>query len=444
MDPFFGRVIFALAMTLAGGVLAAWVTPHGEGNDLWVAAGAGAGCAVATLWDRWKGLRVLQWVRERSHERPPAVRGFWAELAYRIEKAIKTERDLLMQEQLKAREFLQAIEASPNGVMLLRSDFRIDWCNQVSADHFGIDPVRDHLQHLTHLVRDPQLVAHIEQAQWDQPVEIPRPRTPGTLSVLFRGYGSGLFLVLSQDVTERDRIEAMRRDFVANVSHEIRTPLTVVAGFLETLCEHTAMSPQDHRRALELMTQQTQRMQSLVADLLSLAELEGSPRPPMDRWHDGQALIQKALSNTQALSAGAHRIVGTDAVAWQVSGDEQELQSAVMNLLTNAVRYTPAGGRIELKFSVSGDGSGHLEVIDNGPGIAREHLPRLTERFYRTDVGRSRASGGTGLGLAIVKHVMQRHGGAVEIESQEGAGSTFRLVLPAYRVQYGSAQQEHT
>jgi two-component system phosphate regulon sensor histidine kinase PhoR len=240
-------------------------------------------------------------------------------------------------------------------------------------------------------------------------------------------------LLLSQDITERERAEAMRRDFVANVSHEIRTPLTVLAGFVETLAELPLTEP-ERRRVLGLMAQQTARMQALVGDLLMLAQLEGSPRPGADRWLPLATLLQRSLADAVALSAGRHLIVPRGVSDVEVAGTEGELLSAVGNLLGNAVRYTPEGGRIELGWGRQEDGRAFIEVSDTGPGIAREHLPRLTERFYRVDGSRSRDTGGTGLGLSIVKHVVQRHGGEIDIDSEIGKGSTFRLLLPALRV----------
>jgi two-component system phosphate regulon sensor histidine kinase PhoR len=225
----------------------------------------------------------------------------------------------------------------------------------------------------------------------------------------------------------------MRRDFVANVSHEIRTPLTVLSGFVETLAS-LSLRPDEHQRVMHLMEQQTGRMQALVADLLTLAQLEGSPRPQVDRWVPVSALLERALADAQSLSAGRHQIVMAPSQAAEVAGNLTELHSALGNLVTNAVRYTPTGGRIELRWTRREDGSGLFEVQDNGPGIAREHLARLTERFYRVDSGRSRETGGTGLGLAIVKHVIQRHGGEILIDSEPGKGSVFALTLPAARV----------
>jgi two-component system phosphate regulon sensor histidine kinase PhoR len=257
------------------------------------------------------------------------------------------------------------------------------------------------------------------------------------LSVLVRPYGDGMKLVLSQDITERERTEAMRRDFVANVSHEIRTPLTVLAGFVETMAG-LPLTDVERQRVLSLMQQQTDRMQALVGDLLTLAKLEGSPRPAADRWVSVAGVMRKAHADAQALSNGRHRIEidgGEDA---EVAGSEPELFSAVGNLLNNAVRYTPDGGVIQLRWVWRSDGGASLEVHDGGIGIAREHLTRLTERFYRVDGSRSRDTGGTGLGLSIVKHVAQRHGGEIDIHSELGKGSSFRLVLPAMRVRRAS------
>jgi two-component system phosphate regulon sensor histidine kinase PhoR len=240
-------------------------------------------------------------------------------------------------------------------------------------------------------------------------------------------------LVISQDMTERERSEAMRRDFVANVSHEIRTPLTVLSGFLETM-RNLPLTEVEQKRVITLMTQQAERMGNLVGDLLTLAQLEGSPRPAADKWVRVASLFGQVEAEARALSAGRHTIAFAAAGDAQVAGIESELQSAIGNLVSNAVRYTPDGGRIDVAWKRVDNGSGEIVVTDSGRGIAREHLSRLTERFYRVDGSRSRESGGTGLGLAIVKHVIQRHGGELGVASEVGKGSTFRLVLPAARV----------
>ena len=339
--------------------------------------------------------------------------------------------------RLELGQFLSAIEASPNGVLMLDAQEHILWCNRVAADHFSIDPKRDLQQRITNLVRAPTFVAYLQASRYGEPLILDNGRGPGTLSIIVREYGDGMRLVLSQDVTERDRSEGMRRDFVANVSHEIRTPLTVLSGFIETL-QSLPLTAAERERVLVLMTQQTQRMQLLVADLLSLAQLEGSPRPAADRWVSLDSLLLRIAADAQALSAGRHRLHVMAVTGMEIAGRESELLSGVGNLVSNAVRYTPAGGEIEAVWRLLEDGSGELTVVDTGPGIAREHIPRLTERFYRVDGSRSRETGGTGLGLSIVKHVMQRHGGELMVQSEIGKGSRFRLVFPAARIRHAS------
>ncbi len=395
--------------------------------------GALAGSLLSTTLDRRRGERLLAWLRGPLDTPAPRDGGFWGELAYRAERGL-IQRDRRVQaERDKLAQFLSAIEASPNGVLLLDEHDQIEWCNKVAAEHFGLDPVRDRQQRVTNLVRAPAFVAYLQEGRYGQPVTYPNPRSQGTLSVLVKSYGHGLRLVLSQDITERERADAMRRDFVANVSHEIRTPLTVLAGFVETLASLPLSEP-ERARVLGLMQQQTERMQALVADLLTLAQLEGSPRPSAEGWLTAQGLLARAQAEAEALSGGRHALRFEPAPGVEIAGASGELQSALGNLVGNAVRYTPAGGQIEVHWFDGPDGGGGFEVRDSGPGIAREHLPRLTERFYRVDTGRSRETGGTGLGLAIVKHVMQRHGGEIEIESEPGHGSRFRLRLPALRV----------
>jgi two-component system, OmpR family, phosphate regulon sensor histidine kinase PhoR len=391
--------------------------------------------------DSRRGQSLMDWLRGPQSTQAPRDSGFWGEMAYRTEKALRQRDDVIRVEQDRLSQFLSAIEASPNGVMMLDESEQIQWCNSVAAMHFGLDPQRDRLQRITNLVRMPAFVAHLQSGQFDDAVIFngPGPGVSGqgktSLSVLIRPYGDGMKLVLSQDITERERADAMRRDFVANVSHEIRTPLTVLAGFVDTF-QRLSLSEIEKNRMLFLMQQQTDRLQALVGDLLALAKLEGSPRPAADRWLGVASLMQRAHGQAAALSAGRHVIElegGDDA---EIAGNDSELLSAASNLLSNAVRYTPDGGRIHMRWSWRADGGAELEVSDTGMGIAREHLPRLTERFYRVDGSRSRDTGGTGLGLAIVKHVVQRHGGEIDIQSEVGKGSRFILTFPALRVRH--------
>jgi two-component system, OmpR family, phosphate regulon sensor histidine kinase PhoR len=378
--------------------------------------------------------RLRKWLRSAQTQPAPRDTGFWGETGYRVEKALRAREQEASAERLRLQQFLAAIDASPNGVLLLDGADRIEWCNARAADHFGLDPERDRRQLVTNLLRAPAFVQYLEGGAYDMPLEMPSPRGHATIQALVRPYGSGQKLLLSQDVTDRERMDSMRRDFVANVSHEIRTPLTVLAGFVDTLAS-VPLSAIEQPRVLALMRQQTQRIQSLVDDLLTLAQLEGSPRPSSAQWLQGDALVARVVADAELLSAGRHEWCLDQQPNVEVAGIDGELTSAMANLLGNAVRYTPDGGRIEVGWRVrASDGCAVFEVKDNGIGIAREHLPRLTERFYRVDGSRSRDTGGTGLGLAIVKHVAQRHGGELEMASEPGKGSVFRLVLPAARV----------
>ena len=434
-----------LALIALAGLLVGFIAGDAAAGVLGGALLALAGLGVQQA---WRGRQLLEWLRGAQQQGAPRDTGFWGELGYRIERALRDEDLALVEEKLRLKQFLAAIEASPNGVMLLDASDQIEWCNSVAAEHFGLDPQRDRRQRVTNLVRTPAFVTHLGEGQFDEPVVFASPTGQATLSVLVRPYGAGLKLLLSQDITERERSDAMRRDFVANVSHEIRTPLTVLAGFVETLAQ-LPLSESERRRVLAMMEQQTNRMQALVGDLLTLAQLEGSPRPAPDRWVaqlEGSPrpapdrwvalgpILQRAAQDAMALSAGRHAIELQGGEDTELAGSEAELLSAVSNLCNNAVRYTPEGGLITLRFLRRDDGTAELAVSDTGIGIAREHLPRLTERFYRVDGSRSRDTGGTGLGLSIVKHVVQRLGGEIEVQSEPGKGTTFRLVLPALRV----------
>jgi two-component system phosphate regulon sensor histidine kinase PhoR len=436
------RILASVLAMLAGGVVGLVI---GRANAPALGLLFGGGCAVAAIavFDTLRGYRLINWLRGSQEEQAPRDAGFWGELGYRVERSLRTREQSAARERTRLAQFLSAMEASPNGVMLLDAGDQIEWCNSLAADHFGLDPQRDRRQRVTNLVRAPAFVAYLQQGQFIEPVHMPEPRGKGTLSVLVRRYGDDMKLVLSQDITERERSEGMRRDFVANVSHEIRTPLTVLSGFIETMA-NLPLTEVERRRVLTLMAQQTQRMGTLVNDLLTLAQLEGSPRPNADHWLPLQPLLIQVEADAKALSAGRHTLVIPHVTEAQIAGAPSELLSAITNLVNNAVRYTPEGGRIEVSWRLLADGAGELAVTDTGPGIAREHLSRLTERFYRVDGSRSRDTGGTGLGLSIVKHAIQRHGGELDIQSEPGKGSSFRLIFPAARVRSGAVSDERS
>jgi two-component system phosphate regulon sensor histidine kinase PhoR len=437
------RVAGALVAVVIGAGLGWFVGSLARWPMLGALGGVAFFVGLVTLRDAWRGRRLMRWLRGAQDTPAPRDAGFWGELGYRVERALRLREGQVAQEQIRLNQFLSAIEASPNGVMMLDASEQIAWCNSQAADHFGIDPERDRLQRVTNLVRAPAFVAYLQRSSFDDAVVFSSPRGRATLSVLVRPYGEGMKLVLSQDITEHERTDAMRRDFVANVSHEIRTPLTVLAGFVETL-DTVSLTANEKSSVLNLMKQQTDRIQSLVDDLLTLAQLEGSPRPDAERWVTLDRLLSSLLADAQALSAGRHRISLVAQPGCQVAGVEAELASAMSNLVGNAIHYTSDGGAIDMAWRVrDSDGRGEFEVRDSGIGISKEHLPRLTERFYRVDSSRSRDSGGTGLGLAIVKHVIQRHGGDLDVQSEPGKGSSFKLVFPAARVRVAALTAMH-
>jgi two-component system phosphate regulon sensor histidine kinase PhoR len=322
----------------------------------------------------------------------------------------------------------------PDGVVIMDSDDRIEWCNPLAEEHLGIELPRDRGQQLTYLMRHPQFLDWLANESYERPLVLRNARSEGR-SLLFRlvRYGSREKLVVSRDITLLDKAERVRRDFVANVSHELRTPITVISGFLETLEDNEDMDRQSTMRAISLMRSQAERMQHLVEELLTLSRLESDLGAPPGDEFDVRVLVELLGRETEQLSQGRHRILLNIEAEGRLVGSRSELHSAFGNLASNAVRYTPAGGEIELSWRMH-DGSGVFCVRDSGIGIAPEHIPRLTERFYRVDKSRSRETGGTGLGLAIVLHVLTRHQGRLEIDSQPGRGSRFSATLPPERI----------
>jgi two-component system phosphate regulon sensor histidine kinase PhoR len=433
------RFLSFLMVQLTGAALGWWL-------GRWPAACAGAVMAASLWWgiDLLRARRMLNWLREGELARLPRLRGLWGEMSDRLRRLLRRQELLVQASDLRLQEFLQAIQASSNGVVLLDADGRIEWCNQMAASHFGIDGERDRLQHIGNLVRDPGFAAYYAQPDRSAGAVLAGPGDsagrPVRLAVRLHAYGEGKRLLLSNDVTALEQAEAMRRDFVANVSHEIRTPLTVLTGFVETL-QSLPLDEAERARYLELMSQQAARMQGLVSDLLTLSRIEGSPPPSKSEWTPLDELMARCEDEGRALSAlltagqGAGHVLRFDHTPGAaLAGSRTELLSAMSNLVSNAVRYTPAGGSITVVCMVLAGGRAEFSVVDSGPGIAPEHLPRLTERFYRVDRSRSRETGGTGLGLAIVKHVVQRHGAELRIQSTLGRGSRFAIDFPPQRV----------
>jgi len=425
------------------GAIAGWLLVYRADGLVAALMGSLLGAAVWFVLDCMRARKTLQCLRFEESCGDQRNSGVWGELLERAGRLFRSKDRARQEAESRLQDFLSALQASPSGVVLLDSHRSIEWCNQTAAAHFGLDLGRDLQQNIGNLVRDPGFAAYLAGRSFDHELLMPArhdtPNRPMRLSVQIHPYGGGRLLLLSHDVTALEQAEAMRRDFVANVSHEIRTPLTVLAGFVETL-QTLELSDTERQDYLKLMAQQAARMQSLVNDLLTLSRLEGSPVPNTDTWTSARLLMQgleqeaRALSTLVCGSAVPQQLHFACPFDGQLAGIFSELHSAMGNLVSNAVRYTPPGGRIHVGLCALADGQLLFEVRDSGPGIASEHLPRLTERFYRVDRSRSRETGGTGLGLAIVKHVTQRHGAELTIDSKLGQGSRFSILFPAMRV----------
>jgi two-component system phosphate regulon sensor histidine kinase PhoR len=391
---------------------------------------------------RWRDVRefrkLRRWASQPRLSDPPEATGAWGDvfnLLHRHRRATLRRRRELAQLMVRSRRGAQAL---PYGVAVLDADFRLDWCNDAAHEHLGIDPERDRKQPIVNMVRSPEFVEYLRVADFSEPARFASPDGRRTLSIQIVSFGDEEHLLLSQDVTGAARVEAMRRDFVANVSHELRTPLTVLAGFLETI-QDLKLDASRVRDYVGLMAPQAERMKRLIDDLLMLSALEHAPPPPDAERVPLGPLLARVRAEAEALSAGKHRVSLEIEGAHDLLGAESELASAFVNLVSNAVRYTPEGGEIRLRWR-SGEGGGEFTCEDSGIGIDPEHLPRLTERFYRVDRGRSRESGGTGLGLSIVKHALARHQAALVIESTPGKGSRFVARFPGARL--APAQQK--
>jgi two-component system, OmpR family, phosphate regulon sensor histidine kinase PhoR len=448
------RWVIFTASTLTGAALGWWAAAT-DG----LGPGVLLGGFIWLLLDSLYVARLLSWLRTEQSNEPPAVMatalpflpGVYGEFADRIRRLLKTRDQQYQESQARLDEFLAAMQASPSGVVLLDAQGRIEWCNQTATQHFGFDAQRDVLQHITNLVREPAFGAYMASGNLSPGVVVSgylsSPARSVKLSVHVHVYGKGRKLLLSRDITAVEQAEAMRRDFVANVSHEIRTPLTVLSGFIETL-QTLPLKEAERTRYLALMAQQSQRMQTLVIDLLTLSRLEGGPIPGANDWVSTSALFAQGEQEARALSSvlapRGQQLAFEPGPACEIAGIHTELYSAMSNLVSNAIRYTPEHGQVQVHWALLDDGRGEFQVKDTGPGIAAEHLPRLTERFYRVDRSRSRETGGTGLGLAIVKHVVQRHGAELRIASRPGQGSCFSIVFPAARIRLCQQQQRQT
>ena len=382
---------------------------------------------------------LAAWLERPSLDEIPNGWGVWTDVfarLYRTRRATEQNEQRLLENE---ERFRRTISALPEGIVLIDATLQIDWCNPVAEQHLGVSLRADHGLRLTNLVRDPEFVGYMTSARFDAPLVFQPVARPGlALEVRIVEFDQARSIVITRDITQRERVDAVRRDFIANVSHELRTPLTVVNGFLETLIDAQPDNGPTRQHHLHLMQEQAQRMHRLVEDLLTLSRLESRETVVPDEVVDVRQLVREVADEARALSLGRHQI-DVELEPGFVLGSREELRSAYGNIVSNAVRYTPDGGAIKLAWREDASG-GRFEVSDTGIGIAPEHIARLTERFYRVDKSRSRETGGTGLGLAIVKHVLLRHGGHLEVQSELGRGSTFAAVLPVARLLSASSE----
>ncbi|MBS0320297.1 MAG: phosphate regulon sensor histidine kinase PhoR [Proteobacteria bacterium] len=424
--------IAGLAVPAAAIVVAALVYALG---------GPVAGFAVLALlllaiviWHLTQVVKLVHWADGELDAPVPEGHGAWRIPFTRIYRRVRARAAVHRDLAHTIARFQSAAEAVPDGMVVLDAANRIRWANRRAQRQLGIAEDGDIGTPLANLLREPEFIRYLEGGDYTQSVVVPSARESGvTLSMLLVPFGVDEKLIICRDITELEAVARMRRDFIANVSHELKTPLTVISGFVETM-QDMDLDAHQRERYLALMEQQAQSMRRLVADLLTLSALESEQSPAADTTFAVEPLLRAVYADALALSAGDHAITLDAGPAATLVGARDEIASAFSNLVTNAIRYTPKGGRIALAWSIAEDGSGMFSVRDTGIGIAPEHIPRLTERFYRVDRSRSRATGGTGLGLAIVKHVLLRHQATLEVASVPGSGSTFSVRLPARRV----------
>ncbi len=414
-------------------------------DALWGAALGALVILVVVGYYAHKLASLSVWLDDPQAATLPDGIGLWGDTLGHLYRVIRHERAAQRTLADTLSRFQAAAAALPDGAVMLDHQYNIVWCNPSAEIHLGISFQRDRMQVMTYLIRNPELIAYLDSRNFLAPLIIRLQHNKSaanlvpnevTLSLQLVAFGDDQMLLLSRDISERERLETIRRDFVANVSHELRTPLTVVAGFLETVTIAGTRNETLLQKSLAHMSTQTARMQHLVEDLLTLSRLEDNRNRLAAAPINIPELIASLINDAEQLSNARHTITQQIEPRWLL-GNRDEITSAFGNLITNAVRYTPEGGSISVQWSQANkDAPLIFRVIDNGEGIGADHLPRLTERFYRVDRGRSRASGGTGLGLAIVKHVLLRHDGHLEIQSSVDAaqhGTTFAAVFPPER-----------
>lgn len=414
--------------------IVAYISLHFLGSD-WAIFSGIVVLSIPLMYSYINLARLKKYIQNDSVENIPLPSGYWEEIYFGLQRLVKSLKQRIRNIEQQHDHFIEAFQASPNGIVMLDDGDHIEWCNSIAERFFGLNFKRDALQRINFLIRRPEFIQYLSKRSFDEPLLLERMGPNGSLSLMIQAFpfGQKRHLLLIQNVTDLQKADAMRRDFVANVSHEMRTPITVLMGFLETVQSLNLEKPQQDQY-FEMMMSQAQRMKSLVEDLLTLANLESNALPASSNEIKVKTLMALLKNDAEALSQGRHAFTFDIDSDGNLLGDEREILSAFSNLVSNAIRYTPDIGSIHVRWTINNDGQGEFSVTDTGPGIASEHLSRLTERFYRVDRSRSRDTGGTGLGLAIVKHIASRHQAQLLIESTPGKGSTFTLRFPKDRI----------
>ncbi|RZI43007.1 phosphate regulon sensor histidine kinase PhoR [Herbaspirillum sp. HC18] len=388
--------------------------------------GAIAGLLVFLVVQLHYLYQLSNWLDEPNSAKLPDGWGAWTEIFARLYRMRRGDEKNQAELAEWLARFRQAMSLLPDGVVIMDDVLFLEWCNPAAEKHLGLRLERDKGMRVTNLVRAPEFMDYIILGRYEQPLTLSLRERKLVVQII--PFENRRQILVTHDATESERIEMMRRDFIANASHELRTPLTVINGFLEIATSQPDLEPKTRMSHLKLMSEQGQRMQNLVEDMLTLTRLESVDYPLRPERVAIHPLLEQIEQEAVALSAGRHAISlhvdGPD-----VNGGTEELRSAFGNLVSNAVRYTPEGGSVDIRWESTETGA-QFVVRDTGIGIRPEHIARLTERFYRVDKSRSRETKGTGLGLAIVKHVLLRHNATLAIESEPGEGSTFAVKFP--------------
>jgi two-component system phosphate regulon sensor histidine kinase PhoR len=421
----FVYVTVRVLAALGAGAAVGWFA-----GSVWM--GVTGALAIYLAWNLWQLRELGFWLQHRSVADPPNASGLWGDVVAQVVRLHRRKR--FHKERLTRlfRELRRSTAAMPDGVVMLDPQGEIVWFNRKAGELLDLTRRADLGLRIDNLVRNPEFVRYLHGSQHSLPA-IVRIDTPIERYVAFQliSYGESQRLLMLRDVTREVRLEQMRKDFVANASHELRSPLTVVAGYLETFGSDPGLG--ELAEPIAEMRRQTDRMTRIIEDLLELSRFEASEAPIKGLPVDVAAMAASLRKDVLARHSHPRTVEVAIESGAMLVGDEAMIQSAFSNLVDNAAKYTPAEGSMLIRFWTDEQG-GHFSVRDSGPGISSEHLPRLTERFYRVDPGRSRETGGSGLGLAIVKHALHRHGGHLQIESVEGRGSTFTCHFPPERV----------